>query len=250
MNKKGSHVDWAISIGLFLVYIIGMFILLRPGVTPAHKPADLLQILEDKVREEIMWEVKEVPIVLTGICSAGYDECNPTQAVEHPMIVIDVEGNWSLSDKIEPDDKAKWKDGTLTDLENSKEIPKGSYFMKLSPKSKDAGEPEISISYTRPCQCKENTNLGASTFKIGIKSFTSLISKFGDEESYKQVKNQWGFPKENEFQILRNGDPLTEFMEENAPYAQANVFSKQIKSWNLNSDGEFESPVEIVIRVW
>jgi len=42
MNKKGTHVDWVISMGIFTVYIFALFIFLRPGIKPVYRPVTLL----------------------------------------------------------------------------------------------------------------------------------------------------------------------------------------------------------------
>ena len=62
MNKKGTHVDWVISMGIFIVYVFALFILLRPGIKPVHRPVTLLNVLEEGFREEVMWTVKVVPL--------------------------------------------------------------------------------------------------------------------------------------------------------------------------------------------
>lgn len=264
MNKKGSHVDWAISIGIFLVYIVGLFILLRPGVTPAYKPENLLKLIEDKVNEEVMWEVREVPLVLDYSCSAGYD-IRTLQNVERPTITVDVKGNWSTSDKMESEniEKVKWNGEVLTSAEDNSQndIPKGSYFIKLSPKSKEAGEPTIGISEAKPSQChideneKIRASLGASTFKNGVNDrYWNVLKTELESKSIEDIKAYFGLPEETNFQILIDGgnyknEKLSETMEE--PYSQANVFTKQIKSWILKPDGSFSGDsVEITIKVW
>ena len=47
MNKKGGHVDWVISMGIFIVYIFALFILIRPGVRPIYRPVTLLNNLQE-----------------------------------------------------------------------------------------------------------------------------------------------------------------------------------------------------------
>lgn len=256
MNKKGGHVDWAISIGIFLVYLIGMFILLRPGITPVYKPDSLLKIIEDQFMNNITWEVKEIPIILDRDCggSSLWDECAEGN-VERPRIFIDVEEGWNLGSEIEPKDKAKLDGSVLTDLKD-KIIPKGTYFIKLSPESKGIKELKISISGASPCQChideqrKVHASLGASTFKEGINNnwLSKLKIDYPPENYGDDYKKAFGFPTENDFQILEGTNVILGSKEE--PYAQANVFAKQIKTWYLDKDGKLDPSVEIVIRVW
>ena len=53
MDKKGGgHVDWIISIGIFLIYLLSMFVLIKPGIIPTHDSDTLLDIIEENVRED------------------------------------------------------------------------------------------------------------------------------------------------------------------------------------------------------
>ena len=50
MSKKGStHVDWAISMGIFLTYILTMFILIQPGIEPIQKNDQLIEGANAKI---------------------------------------------------------------------------------------------------------------------------------------------------------------------------------------------------------
>jgi len=51
MKKGASHVDWAISMGIFLVFIMLTFIFLRPGTEPVYKGDMLLKVVEDGLNE-------------------------------------------------------------------------------------------------------------------------------------------------------------------------------------------------------
>lgn len=54
INKKGDgHVDWIISIGIFLVYLLGMFVLIKPGVMPVYDYDTLLDIVEEHFKEDV-----------------------------------------------------------------------------------------------------------------------------------------------------------------------------------------------------
>ena len=60
MNKRGaSHTDWAISMAIFIMYILLLIIFLKPGVAPIYKPEGLMQLVEDNFFEETSWVVRE-----------------------------------------------------------------------------------------------------------------------------------------------------------------------------------------------
>ena len=51
--KNGAiHVDWAISMGLFLLYTFLLFIMIKPGAEVEHKPDSLFTIMENNFFEE------------------------------------------------------------------------------------------------------------------------------------------------------------------------------------------------------
>ena len=173
MNKKGSHVDWAISIGIFLVYLIGLFILLRPGVTPVHKPEGLLNILEDRFNEEVMWEVREIPLFI-DICklettSGGDLACEISVEDENEQFTISnivcEEGDCLNTENIQ---------GNSIVCEGTNEKPnlgEDSSFRLTYHLEDDADKdatPDLVIGYSNsdPDYCK--ANFGASTSKFGI----------------------------------------------------------------------------------
>ncbi|MEK6934827.1 MAG: hypothetical protein AABW46_03035 [Nanoarchaeota archaeon] len=80
MNRKGSeHVDWMLSMGIFLIAIITIFLLLKPGVQKEYKEVVLLDILEERFTDDFYWHVKRVPLFI-DLCEGwveGIEEVNP-----------------------------------------------------------------------------------------------------------------------------------------------------------------------------
>jgi len=69
MNKRGvSHVDFVISLGIFLIYIMSLFLLVKPfgGVFSNERVVD---VVRDEFEEEVYWIVKKVPLFVEG-CSS------------------------------------------------------------------------------------------------------------------------------------------------------------------------------------
>src|SRR3989344_7529820 len=64
-NRRGAiHVDWAMSMGLFLIYVVVLFILIKPGYYAEHKPENLFSILETNFIKNVSIKIKEVQIVI------------------------------------------------------------------------------------------------------------------------------------------------------------------------------------------
>jgi hypothetical protein len=87
-SKKGlSHVDWAMSLGIFLLYLAWFFIFVKPLLAPEGSMDALLDILEDGVTDHISQEVSRVQVFVPGGFSSHYA----------PMI-IPFDELWSSSD--------------------------------------------------------------------------------------------------------------------------------------------------------
>ena len=64
MKKGLSYVDWSISIGLFIVYIITIFILLGPAFKQDYSTEYLNTIVQNGIEENISLELKRFPVFL------------------------------------------------------------------------------------------------------------------------------------------------------------------------------------------
>lgn len=261
MNKKASHVDWAISMGIFLVYIIGMFILLRPGVTPVHKPEGLLEILENKFNKEVMWEVREIPLFVE-FCFG--DTNNPA------TITVEDEGNNFKFGKVVCE---KFSGGTCPDPYN-KEQSGGNRFsiecLGMDGEKPNLGDVKFTLMYhlktlgdksaapkltSTESLCKDGIEdceafLGASTSKEGINSDWLNGLRIENKELKELIKDL-DFPDEKEFSIYEvysGQDPIFVNGIKEKPQG-VNVFTKEIKTNILETDGDL-NPVTISLQVW
>jgi hypothetical protein len=76
MFKKGSkkalsQVDWAMSLGIFLLYLAWFFIVVKPLLTPSDNLNVLLDVLDSGVRENFFQDISRIRIFVPG--SAGTD---------------------------------------------------------------------------------------------------------------------------------------------------------------------------------
>ncbi len=78
INKKGigQEIDWILGVGLFLISIIFIFIVFRPGITPVYDAKTLLDIVQDGFIEDISWNITTVPIFVYPANSSYFGERN------------------------------------------------------------------------------------------------------------------------------------------------------------------------------
>jgi hypothetical protein len=62
--KGASQVDWAISMGIFLIYVLGLLVFLRPGIQPVLENNLLVSIIQDNLEEEVNVKLKRTPLFI------------------------------------------------------------------------------------------------------------------------------------------------------------------------------------------
>jgi hypothetical protein len=65
-KKALSHVDWAMSLAVFLMYLAWFFIFVKPMLYPAINMGVLLDILDDGVRDELFQDVDRIKVFVPG----------------------------------------------------------------------------------------------------------------------------------------------------------------------------------------
>ena len=85
MDKKGiSYVDWAISLGIFLVFTLTIFVLFKPHVIEDYSTEYLISIAEQGIRENSSYEINNYPLFV-----------DPDVRVVDDWIVIELGGDYS-----------------------------------------------------------------------------------------------------------------------------------------------------------
>ncbi len=70
INKKGNvHIDWVISIAIFLTYIIILLAFIKPSYKPSFEGDVLVEMVKDNFHKESSWEVNK--ILLSFDCDNG-----------------------------------------------------------------------------------------------------------------------------------------------------------------------------------
>jgi len=65
MKKGASHVDWAISMSIFLIYVLLMFIFLKPGSQPLYNEDTLLETVYTGLKDDTAFTVQRAYLMIT-----------------------------------------------------------------------------------------------------------------------------------------------------------------------------------------
>ena len=85
-KKALSHVDWAMSLSIFLLYLAWFFIFVKPLFAPSQNIDTLLDILQEGVKNEIYQDVERLRILVSNDIDSEYEP-----------IVIPFDHDWSES---------------------------------------------------------------------------------------------------------------------------------------------------------
>lgn len=107
-SKKGlSHVDWAMSLAIFLLYLAWYFVLVKPLFVPSSNMDTLLDILQGGVENEVYQDIKRVRIMVPGDIESEYEP-----------IVIPYSRDWTESNIAHSADYFYVDDGKMFFLAN------------------------------------------------------------------------------------------------------------------------------------
>jgi len=249
LGKKGSHADWVISLGIFIVYLMTMFTIIKPGIEQPYRNEVLMDIVEKNFEDSIFYNITKIPLYATISIDGDY-------------LSVTLPYSFNIEDVKVVDSENKEKDIALIngELAICDEFVAGNFY-------------EYTIYYSvgkypsSPCTPSQKAetskkSLGTIEFLTGIDedSLDHFKENFcKDKNMYEDLKKEWKFPYVKDFKILavkgEKYDPnnivdICNSDEEFAkPYKQADVFVKEKKSWILNSDGTKE-PVILHYEVW
>ena len=95
MGKGTSHVDWAVSMGIFLVFIMLTLIFLRPGTEPIYKPDTILKIIEKGLKEDCYYRIEKQLLNIDYSGSSGIWKVRIREASNNGLNL-----DWIVTDEI------------------------------------------------------------------------------------------------------------------------------------------------------
>jgi len=236
LGEKGStHVDWAISLGIFLVYVLSMFILIQPGIEPIQRNDQLISIVEDNLIEEITAELTKTPVKIEGISGPAritITDSVPFDGSAYHAAVVD--GNVYYAAASE-----NYLEYDTPDAEQTVYIVESGKFQLAG---EQAGfESKAPTSYV----------IGTAEKLKGtsLQLVDSLKQRCSD--NYEQVKSDWKFPPNKMFSVrMKTGEGYEYICHKEEPYGGANVFAKEIKIPVIGEDARIKDNLIFNIRVW
>ena len=219
--KGQIHTEWVISLGIFLLYLLGMIIFIKPGYVSYYGEKDLINIIEDGFKEKFYWTVKKVPLFV--------DECNcPPDGSECSITFSLKASGWNVNgtgiygpvfdgNKVPPDGTVFWFGFSTSDKDKE-------FFIEDMSEGCDGTTKEYRVGTV------ENV--------YGIdRKVSSLI--------YEKLKQDLNYPENKDF-ILKLNDKVVKNKD---PPQGVNLYVKEWEDFYVDRDGNRES-VRVSITVW
>ncbi len=258
MDKKGvSHADWAISMGMFLVYVLSLFMIIQPGVQPIFDNQNLVKVVEVGLRGDVSTVVDKMPIFV-----------NPG-TLSNFRVKIDVSGFYpnevkyfavvKLDDKGNPDFKNIRPISISGDVLTFSDTTGSTNKYMLYHAEEFTYLPSGSLTSSKFVPPKDRT-LGVVENIEGLKEKKldqNVKSNCGDKKKYAQLKDKWNYPITKDFSIyyIKTSKPTYKYIDRKVvcevekPYQQASVFVKEWTDYFIDLYGR-KTPVRLNVRVW
>ncbi len=285
MKKGASHVDWAISIGIFLIYVLGLIVFLRPGIQPLLNEDVLIKIVQNNFNNETYLTVGMAPLLInltnapTGRYSVQINKGFPYDWTKENVSILDQYGSHLPTyirqstcdingcDLIFDANVERYTINKFTILHSSAFYPNAS--------ASSLNGSLIVIENYDPVLQKGNF-----TYSIGVNEdikgvylpyLDNFLKSYTNTSSYPNLKKKWKFPDTREFAFyLCNNKNAWNYCYANptngpydgatlnfdsslynitAPSKDTNIFVKEYKDWIINRKGE-RIIVRILIQVW
>ena len=239
-NKRGlDYIDWAMSLGLFLVAVIALFAFLKPGVQQPYDGENLLQIVEKNFFEETGTILKQTPVFIYHLV----DKYNPGSS--NAEIKITIDSTWHIA-AVQPNPTA-----SLTYAKQSAAVTwdcvftpcdKKNFTISWAPDNQNSADPSIELDCAPSADTSScDAALGATATQQGLQR--ALIDRL-KTETYQTLKTRWNYPQTKGFAIY-----LDDVLEIGImPPAEGNIVAKEIKYWKIQ--GSNRMPMKIQIMVW
>lgn len=248
MKKGLTYIDVAISVGIFVIYALFLFITFRPAIEEEYDDDYLTTIVQSNFIKDTYWSLSKIPITIT-----------PQDYVIGKAVSITFPFGWEDNSVYVTDDNneevnIEINTNTMT-IENYDEWTKKQFFAYHSD--------EFSSYFHTPFIgdrmriLDENVFVGVAEVSHGIQKF-SLDSSGKDKFSllfdtpYDQLKEKWYYPKKKEFFIeidYDGGEKDSVGTNPNDLNINTKINKLTFSSRLLNEHGE-SSQVVIYLYTW
>jgi hypothetical protein len=256
MKKGLSYIDWSISAGLFIIYIIIIFVLLSPAFKQDYSQEYLGSIIKEGLEEVASLEIERVPIFIkldtTGTAQSTnykFDLENLPRELENlndNQITIYTNASSEIITKDLIYNKLSFN-STLEDLGITPNTGNASTKIWLFISSEEVFNDAASSGTV----ININNTFGVSEAIKGIYEPKFINFSSNDYETAKQILK---FPEQKNFAVeIYNGTdlektPILYYMNE-VPQEKDNVNILLWSNWLIHNNTQ-RTPVTILIKIW
>lgn len=252
MKKASTNVDWVISLGIFLTYVLFLFIFLKPGIQEEYDQDSLFDILERNIYIEANYSLDTLPIYIDSSTSGYFEfECNNdfhyTDDWYGPYMAL-MDKNGGIFDGQE-----------MSYTINSNKI-KFNVFLQnglnkflILHSNRETYSDSVSVCGEEPCSgglLNLDCIFGTKETFEGLYNEGLLTIYNNCNANYEIFKGGWNFPMSKEFSLHTKKDTDYENLcnggfESN----QSNIFVKEFKDILLDKYGDKED-ILVNMRIW
>jgi len=247
MKKGLDYVDWAMSVGIFIIYIILLFTVFKPQLQKDYSEDFLLNIVENNIKENLYDNLEKYPlfIELTGTPEGNY-------LIKIPDLPPNSKWQVENTTVINPNFeflKTQVIEGISINFDSSLTSPgKNTFYILHSNKIKFHTDIPSNPNLLNDPDTQFDYQIGVGELIYGL-SYNKTESL---EPDYEKLKEQWNFPSQRDFSIkvynFSSIYPMIDYTHVNPP-KEKNIYVRQWSTWLLNNNS-IQTPVWINIQVW
>src|SRR3989344_1622044 len=72
MKKGMSYIDWMISLGIFLIYLVVIFIVFKPGIAEEYPEGYLTDIVRENIQKDASWNIIKIPLFVDSSITGNW----------------------------------------------------------------------------------------------------------------------------------------------------------------------------------
>ncbi len=249
-NKRGNvHIDWVISIAIFLTYIIILLAFIKPSYKPSFEGDVLVNLAKNSFHDEAEWEVNKT--LLSFDCDNG-----GTYSFNLVDYIPDITGKFKVVNA-ETGNLAKYSGSLKLYLFDGKEklwvfyndlegYPDPQDPGETSPQMECESPPDYSIGAGNPIVFK-----GISERKLDNLDISKIENKFPAFRQFKiQVLNSNGELNDSYCYVKGRAGKLSKNeCDQTIPPADLTVYGVNLGDAILDKDGNLEQVI-LNIQVW
>lgn len=246
MKKGSSHVDWAISMGLFITYLMLMLIFIRPGIEPIYDETTLVNNVKSNFQNDSYSSVDKTPFYMSlkNVGSRDYVVTIDGLNLESPLTKYTVLNSSMDFVKCRIESNKVSFDAYMSSGNTY------TYYLIHAD--------NFTYQNTNPQNILEITKANL-TFSKGVIEKTSGISteKLKSIQDYDKLKTKWKYPSDKEFMIRLYNTTYLNYSQKDIIFSngfsgeidEENVFVSEWRDFLIDKKGYLHGVI-INMRIW